>query len=214
MEDVKGLYDGCVRMADRFIGKVLDEIDLDDTVVILTADHGEELYEHGNRGHRGFYDEALEVPLVIHGPSGSSSRHGFRSQLADIGPTVLGYAGVESLESFRGDDLNEVEDDRPVIAQTATNATGQLQDDSSSFQACLIEDGYKYVYAPDGENMLFEEHGSDEKENLVDEMPGVAEKMNERLRELGGVPEGGEAEPEVPNEKVKEKLADMGYMSE
>ena len=69
---VRLLYDGEVRDVDRALGGLLkgirDRFGLDNTIVIITADHGEEFFEHGWNGHSvALHDESLRVPLILAG---------------------------------------------------------------------------------------------------------------------------------------------------
>ena len=109
IEHLVALYDGEIRYTDHYLGKILDlfrEADiLDDTIVVVTSDHGDEFFEHGNKGHRkALYDETILVPLVIRYPSlialGTTVDRQVR--LMDIAPTLLGLAGVELLPGFGG----------------------------------------------------------------------------------------------------------------
>lgn len=93
-------YDEMVRYSDRQIGRLLDTLDmrgwLDNAVVIITADHGEELGERGRVSH-GYtlYDEVTHVPLIIFGkgvPQGERM-HAVTSSI-DILPTILALGGV------------------------------------------------------------------------------------------------------------------------
>lgn len=70
---VVDLYDGEVAYFDRMLGALLDELSarglMDDTIIVVTADHGEELFEHGRLGHGYALNEPmLHVPLVLVGP--------------------------------------------------------------------------------------------------------------------------------------------------
>jgi arylsulfatase len=70
---LKNLYDGEVAYLDACLGRLLDDLAarglLETTVVALTADHGEEFFEHGQLGHGySLYEELLHVPLVLAGP--------------------------------------------------------------------------------------------------------------------------------------------------
>src|SRR5882724_11719654 len=75
LEHVIALYDGEIRFTDEHVGRVLDHLKekglLDSTVVMIVADHGDEFFEHGNKGHhRTVYDEVLHVPFALHLPHG------------------------------------------------------------------------------------------------------------------------------------------------
>jgi arylsulfatase len=111
------LYDGNLAYADREVGllrRALEEAGLwDRTVVIATADHGEQLYEHGYISHSAqVYEESTHVPLVVRFPGGKGPR-GARVRapvdLLDVAPTVLdvfGLAGAgRAASEFRGRSL-------------------------------------------------------------------------------------------------------------
>lgn len=72
IELANGLYDGLVYYMDEKLGELMDYLDangyLDNTYIIITADHGESLGERRMWGHAGLYDEIVWVPLVIIGP--------------------------------------------------------------------------------------------------------------------------------------------------
>ncbi len=90
------LYDSEVRYTDEAIGRLLESLDLTRTVVILTADHGEEFGEHGRLDHgHNLNQELIRVPLVIAGPSWPAGRVvTLPVSLVDLLPTVLEIAGV------------------------------------------------------------------------------------------------------------------------
>ncbi|PYQ07085.1 MAG: hypothetical protein DMF82_04655, partial [Acidobacteria bacterium] len=101
-EHLVRLYDGSLAFADQEIGalrKVLDaEGLLDRTVIIVAADHGEGLMEHGWIGHNvQLYESLTRVPLVVRFPAGKEPRQtrvtGFAS-LLDVAPTIADLFGV------------------------------------------------------------------------------------------------------------------------
>src|SRR5438876_7915782 len=68
---------------------------LDDTIVLVTGDHGEEFNEHGYWGHNGaFTPEQVHVPLVLHLPGMPASRHAGLTSHHDLPATLLGLLGV------------------------------------------------------------------------------------------------------------------------
>ena len=73
IEHVRALYDGEVAYMDRALGRLLDALEergeLQRTTILLTADHGEELFEHERLGHGySLYEELVHVPLILVGP--------------------------------------------------------------------------------------------------------------------------------------------------
>jgi len=95
LEHVEAQYDGEIRCTDDYLKKLFDSLralDLwDDTAIILTADHGEQFYDHGHLGHK--YDlhvESLHVPLIVKFPDQTAARRDPRTvNLIDLFPTVL-----------------------------------------------------------------------------------------------------------------------------
>ena len=111
-------YDAEVAYADAMVGKLLDELraagQLDRTLILVAADHGESLGEHGERTHGVFvYDATMRVPLII---AGSIGRSGFSVpgsgtssdalvRLIDLAPTALDLVGVAAPREFEGSSL-------------------------------------------------------------------------------------------------------------
>jgi arylsulfatase A-like enzyme len=112
-EHLVALYDGEIRFTDEVLGKLLAELDrhgrFADALVVVTADHGEEFFEHGNKGHRGtLYDEVVRIPLVIRWPGhiGPGLVIEEPVQIVDLMPTLLALAGVELPVAVQGRDLS------------------------------------------------------------------------------------------------------------
>jgi arylsulfatase A-like enzyme len=113
LEHVIDLYDGEVAYADEQVGRllaVLRALDLEkNTLVVLTADHGEDLYEH----HRHFfhspsiYGSSMRVPLVVALPGvlPAPQKTDHLASLVDIAPTILGLLGIPAPAEFAGQDL-------------------------------------------------------------------------------------------------------------
>jgi arylsulfatase A-like enzyme len=103
LQFVLDVYDEEVRHTDVGVGRLLAKLRelgrYDDTLIIVTADHGEEFLDHGWLGHtRSLYEELVRVPLIIRPPAMSLGARVVESpvSLASIAPTVLELAGVES----------------------------------------------------------------------------------------------------------------------
>lgn len=105
------LYDAEIRFVDEQIDRLLSHLQeaslLDSTLVIVTADHGEEFGEHGQFSHRfKLYDELLRVPLLMRLPNRLSAGRAVTSQvrLLDLVPTVLDLLNLDS-DSLEGKSL-------------------------------------------------------------------------------------------------------------
>jgi len=95
-------YAGEIAYTDKYIGRVikkLKETDLyDSTLIIITADHGEMLGEHGEDEHSFFiYESAIKVPLIIKSPAGpKGKRISNIVNLVDIVPTICSFLGISA----------------------------------------------------------------------------------------------------------------------
>lgn len=93
-------YAGEVRETDEALGRFFqllkDKGLWDDTAIIVTADHGEEFFDHGEKGHfNNIYAETVHVPLIVKYPKGGpQGRDGRLASLVDIVPTVLELVGA------------------------------------------------------------------------------------------------------------------------
>jgi arylsulfatase len=106
-------YAACVAYVDALIGRLLGELDSlgvrGDTLVVVTADHGEEFGEHGGIGHgRHVYGEVVRVPLILSWPGHLEPRVvAHPSQHLDLAPTVLALAGVARPDAYQGGSVLE-----------------------------------------------------------------------------------------------------------
>ena len=111
MRHFTALYDTEIRYVDRAIGELLASIPpevLANTLVVLTADHGEELHDHGfwKHGHT-LYQDQIHVPLLFRwdGRIPAGSRLPGTVRLVDVAPTLVAAAGGEAPPSWQGTDL-------------------------------------------------------------------------------------------------------------
>ena len=108
LRDTVDAYDRTIREADDLVGSLLDTLDelelADDTLVVLTSDHGEAFGERGRSGHSyGSHQEVVRVPLVLRGPSVPAGlRIDVPVSLVDIAPTVAEWASIVRLPHEQG----------------------------------------------------------------------------------------------------------------
>lgn len=126
------LYDASVATGDRWVGKVLAELDAleltDSTVICFTTDHGEELYDHGSHGHgHALWAELVESPLIFKGPEiPRDVRHGAVSNRY-VPTTLARIAGADL--SVYGANVDLLLDPTPGIAhfETAKGRWGEAR---------------------------------------------------------------------------------------
>lgn len=99
---LKALYRAEISETSRDIGDVLEAIEpiRDRTIVLVTADHGEEFMEHGRLGHSQHFQEVLRVPLILRVPSRAPVRHSGQVSTMQIAPTLLKLVGIAAPSEF------------------------------------------------------------------------------------------------------------------
>jgi arylsulfatase len=107
---VRDLYDGNIYFGDHLFGQLmahLEALGLDDnTVVIVTSDHGEEFMEHGQLQHNALYEELIHIPMIIRHPGlERGARTDARYVGVDLLPTVAAMAGLEPPPDIDGVNL-------------------------------------------------------------------------------------------------------------
>lgn len=114
VEQITALYDGCVRMFDDSVGRVVAELEkqglMDDTIILITGDHGDDLFEpnctfgHGTTFNGG--DQANHVPAIFHVPGlAKPQRHAQIARTLDFAPTLLDLVGAPVQPRFEGTSL-------------------------------------------------------------------------------------------------------------
>jgi len=108
IETIISLYDAEVRYVDEAVGMLLDKLEnyQDNTLVIISADHGDEFGEHGKFGHHTLYEGILRVPLIIAGPDIKEGKVVKQQvSLIDLAPTIVELLGIKSPVTFHGKGL-------------------------------------------------------------------------------------------------------------
>jgi arylsulfatase len=104
-------YDGEIAYSDAEIGRLMaaygEFADLDDALILMTADHGETLAERKRWFHHGYhvYEELVRVPLMIRGPGVTAGRSPNLATALDLVPTMLAFAGADIPVHLSGTDL-------------------------------------------------------------------------------------------------------------
>jgi len=204
VQHVNALYDACVRFTDdqiRRVLSVLEEAGLsEDTIVILTADHGEELYERNHYFYHGcsMYDSALHIPLIIRWPT--RLEKGIRTprllESMDLAPTVLELLSIPAPESYQGNSFASAFEEQSVPSEAKAITFSEWQDK----MATVRTDRWRYVsnpedFRPDGNpynyvdddrrngyfiptEALYDMNAEKiERQNVIDEHPEIAHEL-------------------------------------
>ncbi|MBI3910345.1 MAG: sulfatase-like hydrolase/transferase [Armatimonadetes bacterium] len=195
IEFPKAQYDAEIAYMDACLQHVwtrLEELNLADrTLVVVTADHGEELDEHQMWfDHHGLYDTNLHIPLILRGPDiPRGARVELPVRLVDVAPTILSYLGFEGLPA----DLGLVgESLLPALAGGVDRGTGEtlyLTECTWMRKRGLRTREWKLIVARDHPDI----HGRPpvelyhlptdpgEQRNLADERPDVVTRLKADL---------------------------------
>ena len=123
---LKDLYDGEIASSDQVLGGLFDALDerglLDRSVIVFTSDHGEVIGDHDWVGHGVFWQEVMQVPLIVRLPGGAhAGRIQAPAQHVDILPTVLSAVGLPAPAGVQGVDF------MPLITGTARAVEPRLR---------------------------------------------------------------------------------------
>jgi arylsulfatase A-like enzyme len=206
--DLVDLYDDEIRYTDAEIGRLIRG--LDDATWMLTADHGEEFYEHENFGHKNrFYEEHIHVPLLFGGAGvEESGRHDDLVGLNDVPVTLLEEAGVEAPETYRGRHVLSGERDR-VVGGWARNAGTDL--DRIRLMSRTSDEKYIRNDEADTEQLYDLRDDPAERENLVGECglgdhAAALDSFVDERRETASRSESVEI-----GDDIEERLENLGY---
>ena len=189
-EYVNNLYDGETAYMDRHLRPVFKALEpvQDDTLVILTADHGEILNEQlGYYDHHGLYEGNIHVPLIMFWP-GKLPRGrrvpGFVQNL-DLAPTILDLAGLPDRDNMEG--LSLV----PPIFGVRDGNYDELYFSEATWEVkrAIRTERWKFIDSieqdPHGRPMqeLFDLQADPaEQRNIAEEQPGVVQELNGKLQ--------------------------------
>lgn len=217
---VRELYQAEVAFNDESFGALLAGLEQrglgGNTVVVLTADHGEEFWEHGRRGHgHSLVDELLRVPLVIAHPSDPRLAAGHRVshpvQLTDVMPTLLELAGLPIPDALDGRSLlgEHRPDDFTVLAGVRVNEKDLLAARRTPWKLVWDrESGERRLYrlaGPQPEREPVDVSRDPEAQAVELELLGLLERAAATERPNARTPTG-----DIPAD-VQESLRALGY---
>ena len=217
-EELADAYRREVEAVDAAIGDLCDALEarglLEETVVVVTADHGEEFGEHGRYGHGNQpYEELVRVPLVIRAPGADlPSRYARQVRLIDLGPTLFDLAGCDSPEALRsrftGDTIRE-EGERDIAV------TEKRYRETESYHVAFRTPRWKFIHdTRKGTTRLFD-LGDDpgERTDVIDREVEVCDRFETRLdlrRPLIEETIQGKS-GRVPDPAIESRLKALGY---
>ncbi|HVQ30864.1 MAG TPA: tetratricopeptide repeat protein [Vicinamibacteria bacterium] len=217
-------YEGEIAFADHCVGEVLEKLRqlglFENTLVVLTGDHGEMLGEHGELNHGFFiYEGALHVPLIVRvpGATGMPRKVDLPVSLIDVVPTILSQVGAPLPKEAQGVDLSPWlagrgagGGSRPLYAETVTPTHYY----GANSLLGVIVDGWKYIETSRPE--LYDlRNDPAEAVNLLAREPARGESLGRSLVAIltaAGRAPGPAPESAALDEESRQRLAALGYL--
>ncbi len=149
------VHDSEIAFTDEHVGTLLDELVhlglYEDTVIIVTADHGEEFMERGWLGHTvTVYQELIHVPLVVRVPGATPQQIDTSVGLVDVLPTVLAHANIQAPDDIAGQALDPRElhasGHGPRFSETFNNQPRAAQQHEPIALRCVVHRGRKVIF--------------------------------------------------------------------
>lgn len=185
-------YYGMIETVDELYGRVLDKLeaagqDLDEWIIVFTADHGEMLGQHGVWEKPHFYEECAGIPLFIRCPDRFEPKVVEENvNLCDLFATLCDLAGVPVPADHTLDSRSMV----PLLEGDSNEWTGTNDETVSAFgdQIMIKRGDLKYIHVSEASDVLFDLAADpNETENRIDD-PGYADAVDTfqtRRDELG-----------------------------
>jgi arylsulfatase A-like enzyme/predicted Zn-dependent protease len=215
---LSGAYDAEVAATDGQVARLLARLEvdgrLDDTIVVVVADHGESLGEHAELTHGFFvYDSTIQIPLIVAGPGVTARVITPQVRIVDVMPTVLDLLGAPAPAGMQGASLVPLE--RGASLELLAFAESWYPRYRYGWAELLsVRDGrFKFIAAPRRE-LYDTANDPGETHDLSAANPRLADSLERALGEL--VTRAGRgARPAAPvavDPDVEERLRALGYV--
>lgn len=217
LDELSTLYDGELRVADDGLARVLDALRarglFDEMMIVVTADHGELLGEHGGFGHgKSLWEEEIRIPLLVKCPRGEvrPGRSDALVQLTDLLPLVAERLGLELPEAIEGA--------WPPRRKAAFAEVHPLAHESEAGRWRMwLEDRQKLLSAERGPRHLFDlAQDPRESRNLAMQDPALARRLAEQMQafaaSLPPPPAVASVRPRAIDAETQRALRSLGYV--
>ncbi len=224
---VNKIYDTSLHYIDEQLGILFDQLkssgNWDNTLIILTADHGEELIEQGRFGHgdegveSSFSEELLRIPLMIKFPGAKHGRSTFDTLISqlDIPATIIDFLGIDLPANWYGKSvLPVISGASPIIHDAAITQRGIER----SFSLSWRTEKWKFIFnAFTQEKKLFDiNNGRGDNKNLITEFPDVATDLYNQITDHLNYYQDAYTKERLEgvqiDDELKNRLEALGYM--
>ena len=221
------LYDASIRQMDDGIGKLLTFLEsknlFDESLIIITSDHGEEFLDHGGVLHsETMYEELIHVPLIICGPGIPKSRR-IRNVVShvDLMPTILSFLGMTRPLLLDGVDVSGFWKTNDFVVPErylfSEGSKGNIIPDEHSpkhdIKRAVRHPRYKMHYDRLSEQTHLYDLEKDrrEKNDISSKHPRLVDAMFSQLKDFMAVNKTGRSLGPLSQEEI-ERLKSLGYL--
>lgn len=221
-QHLRDLYDAEIRFTDEllaaFLQRLSDQGILENTIVVLLSDHGEEFFEHGGVLHSTLYQEVLQVPLIWSLPAELGVAPGQRIQqtvrLLDVKPTLLELVGLKIPTHLQGNSLlplmrGEDQESRIVFSE-------RIKDDK---RFALQVGQWKYIRHSRGEELYDLSRDPGEQIDVATQNEPLLRQLRQRAGQLiqwntGLAQELQHGEAFGLDQETRDQLEALGYLGQ
>jgi arylsulfatase A-like enzyme len=209
-------YEAAVAYVDVEIGRLVAALAerhrLETSVIVIAADHGESLGEHGEAEHGIFlYESVMRVPLIVRAPGVAPRRASDLVSLVDIVPTVLDLFGIGSVPLLDGVSVRPALVGRALPPRVVYAESTYPQRFGWSPLRMVRDAHFKYVDAPRPE--LYDlDRDPLEEQDVHAERPAIAAALRQRLEEINGPTQPRATSPSLETTDAG-ALRSLGYVS-
>ena len=226
LEPMRKAYNLEIEYLDRYLGELLAGLRelgvYDNTVILFTADHGEEFYDHEGWWHgQTLYDELIHIPLTVKlpGNTGAGTSLDTFARHIDLAPTLLHLAGLKKSEAMPGTPLLDLEGSfvgsEPGYVYAEEDFEGNVLEAVRTYDTKLIRANDEN---PRGlEPVEFYDLVADpgEQDNLAGQREVEEAALAKTIDEMAEYIENNAAEPQIMSGSIDEiasELEALGYM--
>jgi len=215
MPVVRDYYLAAVATADVVLREVVEGLTargiLSNAVVVLTADHGEEFYEHGAVGHgTNLFDETLRIPLLLHAPGRVPEVVPNSVSLLDVAPTILELIGAKPEARFEGRSLVRPESREAAYAELVSTPAGK----PATQNRAVVHGDAKLATTPAEQEQFFDlarDPGERDPDALDPSARAALRRALDGFRVRAGR-DAGTAERRELDAETRERLRALGYV--
>lgn len=217
-ERLVDLYRAEVEYTDDCLGVLLDGLRdrglFDETVTVVTADHGEQFREHGSYSHpHQLYDELTHVPLIVHDPAETPTQIKEPVELLDVAPTLVSRVGADVPQSFAGCDLRDGSTDADPVAISEADLV-------PAYNASIRTATHRYIRndISSTEELYDLRTDPEEQDDVAKEQVEICRTLADRLdthiesTKRAAGPDRDVTHHDIDDESVEDRLSDLGYL--